>query len=390
MKNNKGFTVIELAVSFVLVSAISVMLLQLVLSLKELYVSGDIKTTLLNKQGIMTKKIYDDLNTKTLTKITSCGLSCLTFTYNDGTVSNLLVDPGNNTITYHDYTMKLSDGSKFGQLSTEVIETGSDFTESPDSVLKISIPITNRLLGNDDFGIYIVQTYNRGQVTNINTRLPLSKATVTASGVPLKIGVTDDNHKWIRIFHQESGTSFSNKEEFLKSKESKKQSSLTSLEAFKTTLNLKEIINEQENEIKSTSSSDKDKEKAIREMKENYQNGYYYLLLDYPGVTGVELQNYNEWYQTNNFTKINKLEGAYYVGLGYNSNTSCRFIGFQYNKNIDTNHSYVNGCQGESFTLGSTNGTINKDTGTTTSVDLWVNADEYISKYALSTLDYTS
>ena len=62
MKNNKGFTIIELAVSFCLVAAVSITLLQLVLTLKEVYLSGDVKTTLLNKQGIMTKKIYDDLN----------------------------------------------------------------------------------------------------------------------------------------------------------------------------------------------------------------------------------------------------------------------------------------------------------------------------------------
>ena len=62
MKNNKGFTIIELAVSFVLVATISIVLLQLVLSLKSVYLEGDIKTTLLNKQGIMTKYIYDDIN----------------------------------------------------------------------------------------------------------------------------------------------------------------------------------------------------------------------------------------------------------------------------------------------------------------------------------------
>ena len=39
MKNNKGFTLIELAVSFCLAATISIMLLQLVLSLKEVYIS---------------------------------------------------------------------------------------------------------------------------------------------------------------------------------------------------------------------------------------------------------------------------------------------------------------------------------------------------------------
>ena len=86
MKNNKGFTVVELSVSFCLVAVIAILLFQVVLSLKEVYTSGDIKTGLLTKQGLMLKKIKEDLNSKTLVSVTSCEGEgyCFSFTYTDG------------------------------------------------------------------------------------------------------------------------------------------------------------------------------------------------------------------------------------------------------------------------------------------------------------------
>ena len=79
--NKKGFTIIELGMSFCIVSAIAIVLFQLVVSIKDLYLAGNVKTTLLNKQGIMTKRINDDLVAYDLKKINSCGISCLEFSY---------------------------------------------------------------------------------------------------------------------------------------------------------------------------------------------------------------------------------------------------------------------------------------------------------------------
>ena len=141
MKNNRGFTVVEVAVSFVLVATVSIVLLQLVLSLKDVYLSGDIKTTLLNKQGIMTKYIYDDLNNKDLSRVDSCGVSCLQFTYGDTTVKKLLVDPGNKTITYGDYTMQIDNSSYFDKINVSIDPGNNSSSTTDDSILIIDIPI---------------------------------------------------------------------------------------------------------------------------------------------------------------------------------------------------------------------------------------------------------
>src|SRR5574344_2521347 len=161
--NKKGFTVIELIVSFTLVTVICIILFELIFSLKELYISGDIKTTLLNKQGIMIKKIYDDLSTDELSSITSCGVSCLDFTYPDGK-KRLLVDVAGNTLAYSDYTMKLIDGSYFDNLSFNINKKETTVVGSDDAEFSINIPIKSKFLSDEDFGIHIVKTYNQGSL----------------------------------------------------------------------------------------------------------------------------------------------------------------------------------------------------------------------------------
>ena len=60
MKNNKGFTLVEMLVSFSLSMILIIILFQLIINLKDVYMTSGIKTELLNKQYLMTTKIYDD------------------------------------------------------------------------------------------------------------------------------------------------------------------------------------------------------------------------------------------------------------------------------------------------------------------------------------------
>lgn len=400
MKNNKGFTIIELAVSFCLVATISIILLQLVLSLKEIYVSGDVKTTLLNKQGIMIKKIYDDLNSKDLESITSCGLSCLTFTYYDDTTANLLVDPGNKTLTYGDYTLQLDNSSSFGKVNISVDEASSSQTIKSDSVLTIDIPIYSKLL-DEDFGIHIVKTYNRTK-TSINNKVDIANTKATISGVDMDMAYAVDDEDstklagvFIKLFHQKNGSYVTSFDNFLKSKESTTLSSLTSLEAFRTTVDLDKVISSQETIINSDGSlSDSQKNKQINIMKENFQNGYFSLLLDYSSSDHIiDLSsNYTWWYQTNNFANKEKLSGVittsdtynpYLIPSQYSDSNACMFSGLEYNSESEAT-SWADGCDNTHYAIGLKSGTISSPSGTATTVDLWAGAREYICNYSLS------
>lgn len=398
MKNNKGFTIIELAVSFCLVAAVSITLLQLVLTLKEVYLSGDVKTTLLNKQGIMTKKIYDDLNSYTLTEIKSCGISCLTFSYTEKEDAvKLIIDPGNRTLTYGDYTIKLDSSSYFGKLEMSTDEP-SESLGKVDSIFKIDIPIISKLL-DEDLGIHIVKTYNSSGVT-INNQLDLSNLSstdivATLNGINLNkdsilpyFDNTNLSNFFLRVYHQEAENYFSsNYDDFIKNDNSKTFSVLGSLSAFKQTINIDNVIGAETEYINSQNLTDREKKKQITNLKEAYQNGYYSLLLNYNNEN-LSNYNYSWWYQTSNFAS-KEILSQFTTGHKYDSyDTSYIFgnisNGITYN---NSNESWAN-ILGTNYNIGIKSGAINSPNGDATSIDLYVEAREYICKYSLSNVTY--
>lgn len=390
MKNNKGFTIIELAVSFVLVATISLTLLQLVLSLKEIYLSGEVKTTLLNKQGIMTKNIYDDINNKGVISISSCGLSCLRFTYNDFSSKDLIVDPGNKTVTYGDYTMKLTNDSYFGELVFKNEESSSLLTTDDDSVFKIDIPIKSKLMNDEDFGFHIVKTYNHNYL-DVNTSTDIENTKLTLSGIPCNIKVLTDSNDptkvlsvFVNIYHQDKDEIVSDQggELFLKNYDSTKNSfsSLISLEAFRTKIDSAAIINKGTEELNQNSNGE-NVDKNIQMLTEGYNNGYLSLLLNYNNNSFSD-NKYAWWYQTSNFAKKELLknsvfniheEGVTTNGLTYNNedNYWANILGSQTNLGVKTGGQI-----------------IDLENQTANSVDLYVEAREYICNHDLINVTY--
>jgi hypothetical protein len=398
MKNNKGFTIIELAVSFCLVAAVSITLLQLVLTLKEVYLSGDVKTTLLNKQGIMTKKIYDDLNSYTLTEINSCGISCLSFSYSDLDEDvKLIVDPGNQTLTYGDYTIKLDSSSYFGTLEITT-DVASEPLGTNDSIFKINIPIISKLL-DEDLGIHIIKIYD-SSITSISNTLDLSNLSSTDVVATINgIDLTKDDvlpyldgenlsNLFLRVYHQEANNYFSSEyNDFIKNSNSTTFSILGSLSAFKQTINLENVIGAEVEYINSESLTDKEKKKQITSIKEAYQNGYYSLLLNYNGDS-LSNNNYSWWYQTSDFASKEAVKG-FTVGHKTSSyDTSYIFgninNGINYNS---TDTSWAN-ILGTNYNLGIKSGNIVYENGNATSIDLYVEAREYICNYGISDVKY--
>lgn len=164
MKNNKGFTIVELLVSFVLAMIIVIILFELIINLKELYQTSGLKTEMLNKQNLMTDKIYSDLTEKKVTIINSCGTECVEFTFNDGTIKMLSIDSNNGIVTYDNYTIKLNNGSYFSKIT--INDVGMLTEAANNRIFSINIPIYNPLFKNDNFGINIVYIYNNYEVIN--------------------------------------------------------------------------------------------------------------------------------------------------------------------------------------------------------------------------------
>ena len=157
--NTKGFTTVELITTFGLVMIIALLLMELVLSLKKMYVNSAIRATLLNRQAIMTKNIYEDFSNKQILLATNCGENCLLFIFDDSSESMLRVDKDNKLFTYGTYTVKLDDGSSFGDIDVSSKTISGVSAIKNDSMIVINIPVQNKLV-DGDFGVNVVYQYN--------------------------------------------------------------------------------------------------------------------------------------------------------------------------------------------------------------------------------------
>ncbi len=146
MKNNKGFSIIELIVSFSICIIVVVVLFQIVVVLKEVYEKSSVKTVLLNKQNIIVNLIYEDILDKGLNSVASCGDYCITFKFTNNTSKNLSYSEPNKSISYGDYNNPVISGST---INKAVIFTNNE-------VISVYMPISHKLFSNSDFGIHIV------------------------------------------------------------------------------------------------------------------------------------------------------------------------------------------------------------------------------------------
>lgn len=164
MRNNKGFTLVELIASFALALTMMFFLFQIVITVRDLYVSSGVKTELLIRQSNLLKKIGTELNEKALATVTSCGDDCYQFTYAGGITKELSVNRSTNVVSYDDYQMKLGDGSAIGEFSVNTTTIDGVAAGKKNSILIIKLPITNKISPSRDFGINLVYQYDNRTV----------------------------------------------------------------------------------------------------------------------------------------------------------------------------------------------------------------------------------
>lgn len=169
--NNKGFTMVELIVSFTLTSIIVIFLFQIVINLKEMNEYCDVKTQLLTKQSTISNKLNDPLKNKKLSGISECDEIpnyCLDFMFTDGSTTKLVVDTSSNTITIGNDKIKLVENSYFGEIGLDINLISGIPEGKSDSILKLNIDIHHDYFEDQNFGLYIVYQYEY-QSTNINS-----------------------------------------------------------------------------------------------------------------------------------------------------------------------------------------------------------------------------
>ena len=159
--NNKGFTTVELVVSFTLTTVIVLFLIEIVFLIKDLYVTTGIKMKLVTKQTTINQIINEDFVNKKVTLANNCGDNCFKFFFDDGSSKTLSYDKTGKTISYGGYTTSLIAGSEFGNItiSTNIDVYTKDY-ETLNGILNIQIPVYHSLIEKEDFGISVLYLFN--------------------------------------------------------------------------------------------------------------------------------------------------------------------------------------------------------------------------------------
>ena len=157
--NKKGFTVVELIVSITLTFVIVSLLFQVLLALRDVYVSSGVRTQLLNKQTLMSSKLNEDLYGKSLSSVLKCGRNCLNFIYSDGSSARLVVDTSNNIFRYGEYSTELVSGSRFSDVDIRVEKVSDMPTNKKDSLLILNIPVNHNLF-DSNYGVNVIYPFD--------------------------------------------------------------------------------------------------------------------------------------------------------------------------------------------------------------------------------------
>ena len=152
MKNNKGFTLVEIIVSFSLTMIVVLFLFQIILTLKQVYTNNFVVSDLKIKQGNIVKMINNDFsmsNLEDVVGITPSNNNCYVITFSNDT-RNICYDNKNNVLIYNDYEFSLVEGSIVGNLNV-YIDSG---------ILFIDIPITYRDIDGD----FVIKMYYNNSI----------------------------------------------------------------------------------------------------------------------------------------------------------------------------------------------------------------------------------
>ncbi|MBR3523123.1 MAG: prepilin-type N-terminal cleavage/methylation domain-containing protein [Bacilli bacterium] len=170
MKNNKGFTLVELITSFALASVIMIFIFNIVVILKNNYISKSVRTDLLIKQSLLSQKMNEDFTNNNVKDVVTCDSDkkCYEFTFADDTVKQLKISADDKTITYGDYTYELTNSSYASKINVSAKSITLDDVTLNDSLLVIDIPILNKKYTDTNFGVKVVYQYN-SHIVDLNT-----------------------------------------------------------------------------------------------------------------------------------------------------------------------------------------------------------------------------
>lgn len=151
--NNRGFTLIELIMTFCLTSIIVFLLINVVTIMQEVYIKSNTRTKLLIEQANLSKSF----NSNEIVSWDYCYETefCYELTFSDSSKSRLEVTE--NSIKFKDYSYNLDENSKVVAKEFSTVDCLGCY--KADKFLVIKIDIKNEILGDEDFGINFIKPY---------------------------------------------------------------------------------------------------------------------------------------------------------------------------------------------------------------------------------------
>ncbi len=160
MKNN-GFSTIELLLSFVIISIITIAMFKTVTVLNEKLFYFQNSSRLVLTRGKFANAVKEDLMNNKLTFISNCGSNCYDIVYETGKVRRLQRDVDEGLIKYGYITEKLPKDAYF---SGDIVVTNENFnleTGKYNGILKIKVPISTEAI-RGEYDIDIIHQYIKG------------------------------------------------------------------------------------------------------------------------------------------------------------------------------------------------------------------------------------
>lgn len=156
--NKKGFTLVELVTTFALTTVVIILLLNVAVTIKEVYSKSSVKSQLYIDQANLSNQINSKIKHLNLDSYEECteGDFCYTFNLVSGESINLVIS--NKIIKFGNFVYTLDDKTtvKDPNVYIHYINTSDVLS---DSFLVIRIPIFNDLYPTIDFGINSVYRF---------------------------------------------------------------------------------------------------------------------------------------------------------------------------------------------------------------------------------------
>lgn len=160
--NNKGMTTIELITSFILASIVLIILFNVVISLKDMYISNRVKTELLIKQANLSRSLNKEITSGKIVSAVDETIQDDSKIYSftiDGIVKELIIK--DDEISFDGYTYLLDNSTSSKGVENEYVSTVS---LSDSNLLIIDIPIENNM-DDHNYGVKVVYRFNAGDIT---------------------------------------------------------------------------------------------------------------------------------------------------------------------------------------------------------------------------------